>query len=133
MLAQNFKTPAELGISDAEFDALRAVLGMLERGELIAATSPFVAKIPNGFHMGSVWDEGECGSVGCIMGWCRFVGGKHLFNITENNYHPRELVKGLFMFDDPRRHRVNDPAKAACALRNYLTHGEARWDEALAS
>lgn len=31
MLAQNFKTAVNLGISDAQFDTLVLVLGMLER------------------------------------------------------------------------------------------------------
>jgi hypothetical protein len=34
MLAQNFKTAAELDLSDAEIKALVKVLGILERGEL---------------------------------------------------------------------------------------------------
>lgn len=34
MLAQNFKTAADLDLADAEFEALVKVLGMLERGEI---------------------------------------------------------------------------------------------------
>lgn len=34
MLAQNFKTPADLDLPNPEFEALVKVLGMLERGEI---------------------------------------------------------------------------------------------------
>jgi hypothetical protein len=69
MLAQNFKTPAELRISEVAFTALVTVLGMLDRGEIAAEE----------FHMGDWWERGHdargrfCGSVGCIGGWASYV------------------------------------------------------------
>lgn len=53
MLAQNFKTPADLGITDVEFDALYKVLGILERSEVphVPVTRALIVRTaaPNGF------------------------------------------------------------------------------------
>lgn len=40
MLAQNFKTPADLDLSDKEFASLVKVLGMLERGSYLTTGEP---------------------------------------------------------------------------------------------
>lgn len=66
MLAQNFKTTADLGITDAEIEALIKVLGMLERGELKRAKTT-KEKGTNLFHMGE-WGYG-CGTPACIGGY----------------------------------------------------------------
>jgi hypothetical protein len=129
MLAQNFKAPTDLGISDAEFDALVKVLGMLERGEIEQSR----------FCMGSL-SLPTCRTPACIRGWARFEA-KNVFIETDN--HPPELKK-LFFLDSHATlklimafpGRFNEPistGSAAIAVRNYLTHGEPRWDEALAS
>jgi hypothetical protein len=52
MLAQNFKTPAALGISDAEFEALVKALGMLEREEIKEATLHLAAPAARGRVVG---------------------------------------------------------------------------------
>ncbi len=130
MLAQNFKTAADLGISDKEFEALRKVLGMFERGEIT----------PEHFDMGN-W---KCGTTYCIGGWAEKIAGEscqsfdkisRTFSVRER--HP-ELV-GLDRLFFPKA-RYGDggaydatPEQGAFALRNYLTHGEPRWAEALAS
>lgn len=113
MLAQMFKTAAELGIIDRERDALVAVLGMMERGEIVD-------------HQFSMlrW---ECGTTACIGGWARRMGGK-------------DLLKHLIPFGDRGIDRLCYPilgdytkiasvAMAAAALRNYLTTGEPYWSE----
>jgi hypothetical protein len=134
MLAQNFKTATDLGISEVELDALIKVLGMLEREELVY-TSFHSPTVPNGFNMTVTDHQDECGTVGCIMGWCRFVAGEEVFNIFERGStrgYPSRLMKGLFMWGRPGRGNVQ-PAQAAIALRSYLTTGEANWAEALAA
>lgn len=82
MLAQNFRTAADLGISDAELGALITVLGMLERGELVYAPHNN-STVPNGFNMGSVDHQTDCGTVACICGWARFIGGEEVFDIFQ--------------------------------------------------
>jgi hypothetical protein len=138
MLAQNFKTPADMGINDEEFDALRKVLGMLERGELVhepredaAREYHFDPQVPNGFCMDCSGEQTSCGTVACIGGWVAILMGRtrddinHYVNSTSANSSLYALYWG-------RTDRNIQPSQAAIALRNYLTHGEPRWDEALA-
>ena len=140
MLAQNFKTPADLGISDAEFEALVKVLGMLERGE-IKNTPPRARYIvgapihvteceraPTHFSMGYEVAYHDCGTSCCIMGWARWVGDDdRLFRDATSINHSAQPL--FYPYNDgilERRVGIG-----AIALRNYLTHGEPRWEEAL--
>lgn len=128
MLAQNFKTAADLGISEAEADALIKVLGMLERGELKHHPSS-QPDTPNGFNMGHWGVQTDCGSIGCIKGWAQFVSDR-VFTLVRYG----SPVWGLFTVDHihhRRRWAEITTSEAACALRNYLTLGEARWAEVL--
>lgn len=127
MLAQNFKTAADLDISKAEVDALIKVLGMLERGELEHHPSN-QPDTPNGFNMGHWGAQTDCGSIGCIKGWAQF-SGLHVFWFVER-YSP---VEGLFQVDNIHLRPWTEitASEAACALRNFLTLGEARWAEVL--
>lgn len=126
MLAQNFKTPTDLGISDKEFDALVNVLGMLERCEIKEEY----------FSMGKVKN---CGSPSCILGWARHVSScKNIFALEGDFTKWRRLptqVRRLFAYVESTRDfdaHVASPSQAAIALRNYLTTGEPNWAEALA-
>lgn len=135
MLAQNFKTPAELGIEELEFGALTKVLGMLERGELIHEPrmkgNIFDPQVQNGFCMACSGIQTSCGTVACIGGWVAILMGNkgpsinEYVNLVEGSSSLRDLYWG-------RSRRNVTPAQAAIALRNYLTHGEPRWEEALA-
>lgn len=133
MLARTFLTPAELNISDQQFEALLKVLGMLERGELVwhkqAKESGASVKNINRFNMGS-WSDSHCGTVGCIGFWAEKVGkvplkvGKvHFSSITVG-------TRDLFY-----NHKACDmdttPEEGAEALRNYLSTGKADWDDVL--
>ena len=136
MLAQNFKTPADLGLIDAEFEALLKVLGMLEREELIHL--PVKVKdwhsdnLPkkhrdNWFHMNCwIW-KADCGTVRCMGGWAEAIMGQAFHNKTPER-------EALFFPGRIREKNAYDatPGQAAIALRNYLTFGQARWSEALA-
>lgn len=129
MLAQSFKSAAELQISEAEQDALIKVLGMLERGEIDAEH----------FNMDSYLNE--CGTVGCIAGWAYLVSNEAAFPEVSRDC-PKSPARGqhalmkLFrcglgdLFARPSR--KTSPDQAAIALRSYLTTGEANWAEALA-
>lgn len=138
MLAQNFKTPADLKIDDAEFDALRKVLGMLERAELLPLDTGVKGDV---FCMSATYsNEHSCGTIGCIGGYAAVAMGLtghsikgHVYKYEKGGalselYFPRgtgagRLLAGL---------RNVTPSQGAIALRNYLTHGEPRWAEALA-
>lgn len=133
MLAQNFKTAAELGIAEDEKSALAQVLGMLERGELVHCplkSAPLVTS--HRFNMGT-WDGmlSGCGTVYCIGGWAEKLLGRVAFCNS-----PKSLDKLFFPDDYHNRIRQLDDitvTQAAIALRNYLTHGEPLWEEALRS
>jgi hypothetical protein len=137
MLANNFLTPSALGISDVEFESLVKVLGLLERGE-----------IPEDqFTMRRV--QHPCRTPACLCGWAHDISGgeafpgklqRRTFFGSRDAYRPRwegmpRPVLDLFGVG----RRPSDPiydasrSQAAIALRNFLTHGEARWAEALAS
>lgn len=135
MLAQNFKTPAELGISDHEFDALYKVLGMLERGEL---THGSFRRIPDGqeFNMDACVEEHPCGTVACILGWARIISSHeplfcrlHLATRQLNDLFMVIPTHNLPFWAESRA--TVTPAQAALALRSYLTDGDPRWAEAL--
>lgn len=116
MLAQNFKTPAELEISDIEFEALVKVLGMFDRGEIP----------PEMFRMNQIGSP-DCGTAGCICGWAKTID-RSLFNGTWS-----VGLDGLFIRPSNLQNTDATPPQAAIALRNYLTSGEPRWAEAMAT
>jgi hypothetical protein len=133
MLAQNFKTAADLGISEVELDALIKVLGMLERGELkhtesygdLAYEAPLGAIV--GFNMSSYYGEGTCGTVCCIAGWAEVVGRLPRNSMAET---ANQGLSALFLPGIGKCLEDIRPDKAAIALRSYLTTGDANWAEA---
>lgn len=130
MLAQNFKTAADLGLKDVEVGALIEVLGMLERGEISAEH----------FDMGTVWSEWHCESVGCICGWAHHISkGVAFSELTRGepliSRLPQPILDLFAMCGGRDQLRVQQnatPASAAIALRSCLTTGDADWAEALA-
>lgn len=129
MLAQNFKRPTDLEITDAEFEALVKVLGMLERGELkhCDGDRPETQKIKMGFRMSTAQCDTACGTAGCIGGWAASVMGINPMTYVHCDHSP-----GLYsLYWGYPRSNVT-PEQGAIALRNFLTHGEPRWAEARA-
>jgi hypothetical protein len=145
MLAQNFKTAADLGIEDVEFDALTKVLGMLERGEIkhteiMPRDFDEFTFDPVGldfrFNMDTwVSHADECGTVCCIGGSAELIGklppGRLLDKATSGHRTPVSLALFRLFYPDKSPEKVT-PAQAALALRSYLTTGDANWAEALA-
>jgi hypothetical protein len=129
MLAQNFRTAKELGLSEVEVEALIRVLGMLERGDIAREE----------FHMGRF--RYDCLTPACICGWAYHISDGRAFGELSSNYGPMilfrrfsESIIDLFRLRAKRGSGGDiTPAQAAIALRNYLTHGEPRWAEALAA
>lgn len=137
MLAQNFKTPAALGIADHEFDALVKVLGMLEREEIKHASEcePVVGSL---FNMCSFGRDTDCGTIGCIAGWARVVSNGKAFPwaTDANNLSPDEptkMLEALFYPSCGAYWGDITPSQAATALRSYLTTGDPCWPEAFAA
>lgn len=123
MLAQNFKTAADLGITDKEFNALAKVLGMFERNEIKA----------DRFSMRAL----HCGTTACIKGWCQIVSMDiHMFqncwDRESSSWRPNPINE-LFGYQGTAAREKRTPSQAATALRNYLTHGEPRWAEAMSA
>jgi|ERR1700692_4719888 len=129
MLAQNFKTAADLQIREEYHAAFIKLLGMLERGELIHVKRCYGKPIKNGFNMASVWsDHDGCSSVGCILGWANVIacgGPNQRYSISQSAEGSRALDR-LFMphYYEDGEHTVEE---AAHALRTYLVTGEADW------
>jgi hypothetical protein len=129
MLARNFLDPDVLGISPTAQTALIKVLGMLERGELHHCRRGDDIK-PNGFNLANHRVELACGTVACIAGWADILARPRRLNLLRQAAKSAALTD-LFAPEDLSWHAVT-PEQAACALRNYLTLGEPRWNDALA-
>jgi hypothetical protein len=129
MLAQNFKAPTDLGIRDDEFQSLVTVLRRFERQEVPAERL-------------DMWSlaEPRCGTPACIAGFARYEQ-PGVFNRWENGRErtwPQGLQNLFWMSSDNETcaaiSKNNPPSieQAAIAIRNYLTHGDPRWEEAFA-
>ena len=127
MLAQNYKTAEELGLAEVEVEALVTVLRMLECGDIAREQ----------FHMGRFRDE--CKTPACICGWAHHISHGRAFSELASPCGPIILYRrasgalnDLFRLTEARGSGGEiTPAQAAVALRNYLTHGEPRWVEAM--
>ena len=135
MLAQNFKTAADLRISEAQREALVRLLGMLERGEIRHQLSESVSYEDDGPLCSFNMMEWSCGSVGCLGGWCDFLAERP-FPVPVRD----EPLYGLFFPDDEDIETITNydydaitTSQAATALRNYLTLGRANWADIIES
>lgn len=142
MLAQSFMSAADLTLSDAQYDALKKTLVVLETEQVVhVAYNKDSSRLGRGnsftghFNM-IYWRTqhtiGEdCGTVACICGTAEIIGD------VELQYHPSGNLQRLFMpfpvlrQSDADRLAAITPEQAARALRNYLTTGQARWAEIL--
>jgi hypothetical protein len=78
------------------------------------------------FNMDMWASRAHCGTIMCIGGTAEFLMKE------EFGDEPEQLYR-LFHPDTDIPWPDITPNQAAIALRNYLTHGEPRWDEALAA
>jgi hypothetical protein len=135
MLAQSFKSAAELNITEAQKDALIKTLVLMETGKVTHApigdgyypdTGSFTGQF-NMIHWNSVHG---CGTVACIGGTAELVSGVS-FNKDTCNGIDAQLYR-LFMPDLPESlWNGITPSQAARALRSYLTTGHANWAAAV--
>lgn len=143
MLAQNFKTPADLNIPDLWFESLVKVLGMLERGELVhtptaemeVVFAERVTPVAGLFNMNRWSVSFECGTVCCLGGTAEAVGGfrfsTKLPRALDYLFHPGRTSRKILHRAGGYDSITTD--QSAMALRSYLTTGEPRWAEALAA
>jgi hypothetical protein len=129
MLAQNFKAPSALKISDVEFEALVKVLGMLERGELIYSPAPSPVATDMGFYMGCQYMQHKCGTLACIGGWVAILTHQPDPQRYVDQYMEGGPLQKLYWQYPNSEMSV---ARAAVALRSYLTYGDPRWAEKVA-
>lgn len=128
MLAENFRTAAELGLVDTERAALVTVLRMLDRGELVHDRD--FRQIHGGFNM-QLFD---CGTTHCIIGYARCFSGQASFrSLRPVGVLRRKRGIDRLCFPGTGDARKITVSQAAIALRNYLTTGEPCWKEALAA
>jgi hypothetical protein len=130
MLAQNFKSADDLGITGPQHDALRKTLVLLETDKL-THVEPLDGPADRGCFTGHFnmreWNTAStCGTVCCIGGTAELIG-----NVK---FEPQGLPEGLDELFFPNAFRVEDvtTSQAATALRCYLTTGDAKWHEAVA-
>lgn len=143
MLAQNFKTADDLGLSESQFSALSKTLVLLETGKLKLADvgNKFDHKAKrkfDGLFNMSCWGTVShiCGTIACIGGTAEIIGDVSFGNWIE---HKEKLSPNLYELFYARdiidMYRWNDitPSQASVALRSYLTTGEANWKLAVSS
>jgi hypothetical protein len=138
MLAQNFKSAADLGLTDQEHSALITTLGMMERGEIkffdvrMDDALDRRGKEFSGLFNLSMWaDEFSCETVACIGGTAELVGKLPRDSINDKC----DILSDLYELCYPKGNIEYEKVtveQAAKALRSYLTTGKANWAEALA-
>lgn len=139
MLAQNFKSAADLEISQPQLEALIKTLVLMETGEIKFVhldEKSFESSVEGKSHEGlfnmNVWNAfTPCGTVCCIGGTAEYVG-KVNFPGGCMEGMPEGLDRLFYPYELPD-HQWNDITveKGAQALRNYLTYGEPRWKEVM--
>ena len=124
MLAQNFKAPSDLGVTDIEFESLVKVLGMLERAEIDKEFNMKLWLIERGV---------DCGTSACIAGWAYLVSGRKAFaDIVKDNQWRDDSSLWELLHPDIRIANAANRQSGAIALRNFLTFGHAQWADAIA-
>lgn len=130
MLMQNFKSAADLGITEPQLSALQKTLVLLETGKLMhrpveRCLVDWSPAYSSNFNMRHWHVVGPCGTIACIGGTAELIGNVKFPNQSRG-------LRNLFMPAIEAWENIT-PAQAATALRSYLTTGDARWDLAVAS
>lgn len=129
MLAQNFKSAAELKIPETDHAALVKVLVLMETEQMRYV--PWRELLPGHghqdkydglFNMGASFAGHECGTSNCIRGAAIAIGGAKFRGATTDSG-----LNELFY------RWIGDPnvEQGARALRNYLTYGQPKWKEVM--
>lgn len=142
-----FMTAQALGLTEKYHAAMLEALRRLESGEI---KHDFDTRFPSRFSIAvglkkpvvafdmATWDETTaCGTVCCIGGLVDLSMGYPAFNSEECyagrvTQEQRSALNLLYYPDFEGSFYNITVEQGACALRNYLTYGEARWKEVLA-
>jgi hypothetical protein len=121
-----FQTPHQLGIPEDQHAALVKTLELMEAGKIVHVdeyTDCVIGEFTGHFNM-DVWiGRADCGTVACIGGTAELVG-----KVKFNSCGIPKALDDLFYKYGNGNPTVADGAKA---LRNYLTDGDAKWDEVM--
>ena len=139
MLAQNFMKPADLDLTDEQFEALCKTLVLLETEKLRHVSAVPADGIDRDrtfsgrFNMSNWSGHHPCGTVACIGGTAEMVG-----NVSFSPIHKWQKINPrlVSLFFPPMKTSMWSsitPQQAAIALRSYLTTGDPHWDLAVAS
>jgi hypothetical protein len=136
MLAQNFKTAADLGITEPQRAALGKVLVLLETGKLrncpMGGPSESAGMYSGQFNMNQWSAENECGTIACIGGTAELVGTLAVREMSHAAYGSKRLHELFYPYCvDTLKWTDITTTQAATALRSYLSTGDARWDLAV--
>ena len=127
-----FKSSEELGLTQAERDALIKTLLMMEAGKMesICTREQANSQLPegsHGFNM-AVWNTTHpCGTVACIGGNAELLGGLPLKSLSKkcdilSRGGEDDLRRLFFGFGGD-----TSPRGAAKVLRGYLMTGQTKW------
>ena len=131
MLMQNFKSAADLDLSEGQRDALVKTLNFMECGTIkhisldnVALADDDQTQVFTGLFNLSVWVDSDyrCGTVGCIGGTAELISG-----VSFADWENKPRLQQLF---NPRLIHDFDSVtveQAAKALRGFLTTGTADW------
>lgn len=133
----SYKTAEELNIPQDIYDALRKVGQMLCDGTLVHideddiysknSISPDVL-----FNMGCWKEIANCGTVCCIGGSIEHFGKLTIpHSVIWGDPDDDRSELGYLFYPDPYDFETITPQQAVQAIENYLTTGQARWEEIL--
>ncbi len=125
MLAQNFKSAEDLGLTAEWHQALITVLGMMDRSEMVW-TKPY-KPAHNGFTMSHVWSMNDCETAGCIFGWARHLTRSMANNTSKECSREQEQALERLYMPPGYEHGLYTVEEAAHALRTYLVTGIPNW------
>lgn len=126
MLARSpYKTAAELGIQETEYEGLVAFVADARDGALETDRGVHV------FNYGTYvpWNGPKCGTVGCIAGYIKHKTGFSDFSKnTWGNLYAPGIDSGL---PDSFSYDKVSLGRAAFCVENFLSTGEINWGLAL--
>jgi len=140
MLAQSFKSAADLKITEPQLSALQKTLVLLETGKVehvpsykITSDMPKDQRKFSGLFNMKMWAgaDDDCGTVCCIGGTAELIGNIKFGTGFGMGLPTAELST---LFYPPFFHEKWEsitPSQAARALRSYLTTGDPMWGEAV--
>jgi hypothetical protein len=132
----NFKTPEELDMTQAEMPALIAVMHQMESGEMVyqpSSLSIFDSEVPvakKSFNMNvaGVVDYGSNNMIGCIGFWMGIMMGLDYFNAKEYVFKQQDdttKLRGLLWSNLDGNLK---PDMVAKTIRNFLETGVVDWE-----